>query len=96
MSGSYRVSKRLEFGAYRSVYYMDMRKNTTPTAAHEFDNTISARLDPFDHWYVKIEGHFIDGATTSPSAARGFYAFSNPAGIFPTTTLLVIRTGLSF
>jgi hypothetical protein len=96
VSGTYRVSKRLELGAYRSQYYLDMRKDTTPPSAHEFDTTISARLDPINHWYFKVEGHFIDGATTSTSAARGFYAYSNPAGILPTTRLLVIRTGFSF
>ena len=96
VSGTYRVSKLLELGAYRSMYYVDMRKDTTPPSAHEFDTTISARIDPINHFYVKIEGHFIDGDPTSTSAARGFYAYSNPAGIKPTTRLLVIRTGFSF
>jgi hypothetical protein len=95
-SGTYRVSKLLELGAYHSRYYTDMRKDTTPPGTHEFDTTISARLDPINHWYVKVEGHFIHGDPTTPPAARGFYAFSNPAGILPTTRLLVIRTGFSF
>jgi hypothetical protein len=96
VSGTYRVCKRLELGAYRSQYYLDMRKDTTPPSQHEFDTTISARIDPINHWYFKVEGHFIDGATTSVSAARGFYTMSNPAGILPTTRLLVLRAGFSF
>jgi hypothetical protein len=96
VAGTYRISKRLEFGAYRSQYFVDTRKDTSPAAQHEFDTTVSARVDFANHWYVKCESHFIDGAATSPSAARGFYALSNPSGIKPTTTLFVIRTGFSF
>jgi hypothetical protein len=96
VAGSYRISKRLEVGAYRSVYYVDTRKDTTPPAQHAFDTTISGRLDLVSHWYVKIEGHFIDGMPTTPPAARGFYAYSNPNGMLPSTHLMVIRTGFSF
>ncbi len=96
VSGTYRVCKLLELGAYRSQYFVDTRKDTTPPSAHEFDTTISARIDPINHWYLKVEGHFIDGATTTTPAARGFYTLSNPAGILPTTRLLVLRAGFSF
>jgi hypothetical protein len=67
-----------------------------PPTAHEFDTAISARVDFNSHWYLKAEGHFIDGDPTTPPAARGFYAYSNPTGIKSTTTLFVLRTGFSF
>lgn len=96
VAGTYRINKRLEIAAFRSEYFVDTRKVTTPATAHEFDTTIAGRVELNNHWYVKVEGHFIDGTPTSPSAARGFYAASNPAGLLPTTRLLVIRTGFSF
>jgi hypothetical protein len=75
---------------------VDTRKNSDPPAGHEFDTAVAARVDLNKYWYVKVEGHFIDGAPTSPSASRGFYAPPNPTGILPTTNLLVVRTGISF
>jgi hypothetical protein len=95
-AGAYRVAKHLELGAYRSIYYVDTRKDTNPPAMHHFDTAVCARIDLNNHWYAKVEGHFVDGAPTSPSASRGLYALSNPSGILPTTNLLVIRTGFSF
>jgi hypothetical protein len=96
VAGTYRIGKRLEVGAYRSEYFVDKRKDTTPPAMHEFDTAVTARVSLTNYWYIKAEGHFIDGMPTTPSAARGFYAVSNPGGIQPTTNLLVIRTGVSF
>jgi hypothetical protein len=96
VAGTYRIGKHLEVGAYRSEYVVDNRKDTSPAAQHEYDTAVTARVSLTPYWYVKAEGHFIDGAPTSPAAARGFYAFSNPAGILSTTNLLVIRTGVSF
>jgi hypothetical protein len=96
VQGAYRVSKHLELSAYRSKYFVDTRKNSDPPTAHEFDTAIGGRIDLTNHWYMKIEGHFIDGAPVTPSASRGFYALSNPNGILPATQLLVLRTGFSF
>jgi hypothetical protein len=96
VAGTYRVTKHLELGAYRSVYLVDDRKPVEPPAQHESDTVISGRVDLTNHWYVKVEGHFIDGNPTTNSAARGFYGFSNLAPITPTTNLIAIRTGLTF
>ena len=96
VAGTYRISKRLEVGAYRSVYLVDDRKDTAPASAHQYDTVIAGRVNLFHGWYAKVEGHFFDGAPTSPSAARGFYALANPAGVQPTTNMLVVRTGISF
>jgi hypothetical protein len=96
VSGTYRFTKWLELGAYRSQYLYDTRKDTSTPGTHEFDTTISARIDPINHVYFKVEAHFIDGAVNSIPAARGFYALSNPTGFLPTTNLFVVRTGFSF
>jgi hypothetical protein len=96
VAGTYRVTKHLKLGAYRSEFLVDDRKDTTPPAQHEFDTAISGRVDLIHNWYMKVEGHFIDGAPTSPAAARGFYVIDNPTGFKPTTSLLVLRTGISF
>ncbi|MCX6591538.1 MAG: hypothetical protein NTZ56_08445 [Acidobacteria bacterium] len=96
VAGTYRVHKRLEFGAYRSVYYVDTRKDTSPAAAHLYDNVIAGRVEMTNRWYMKVEGHFFDGAPTSPAATRGFYTGANPQGLQPTSNLLVVRTGVSF
>lgn len=96
VAGTYRLTRKLEVGAYRSVYYVDTRKDTSPQNQHEFDTCVGARYDPVAHWYVKLEGHFIDGTPTTPSAARGFYAAANTGSFLPTTNLLVVRTGFSF
>ena len=96
VQGTYRISKRLEVGAFRSLYVVDDRKSWTPPANHQFDTAVSGRVNLTKFWYMKVEGHFIDGDPTLPSAARGFYSFDNTSGVKPTTRLLVIRTGISF
>ena len=75
---------------------MDDRKDTSPAGQHEFDTVVSGRVNLVNRWYVKVEGHFIDGAPTAGSAARGFYTLSNPGGILPTTNLLVGPHGDQF
>jgi predicted glycosyltransferase len=97
VAGTYRVTKRLELGAYYSHFLIHARVDAAPIAdQYQYDTAISGKVNLTGHWYVKAEGHFMDGAPTSPSAARGFYAFSNPSGTLPNTRLLVIRTGFSF
>jgi hypothetical protein len=96
VAGTYRLTKRLEVGAYHSKYYVDTRKPTDPPLQHLYDTTIAGRFDLTNNTYIKVEGHFMDGHPTSPSAARGFYTLSNPQGLLAATNLLVVRTGFSF
>jgi hypothetical protein len=94
-SAAYRVSKRLELGAYHSWFYPTWREDRSSPAGHIFDQTVTARIDLTRFWDLKIEGHFIDGYG-APQFFRGFYPANNPAGLKPTTNLLVIRTGFNF
>jgi hypothetical protein len=94
-SAAYRVSKRLELGAYHSWFYPTWREDRSSPAGHMFDQTVTARIDLTRFWDLKIEGHFIDGYG-APQFFRGFYPANNPAGLKPKTNLLVIRTGFNF
>ena len=95
---SYRFSKFVEVGAYRSQYRYQTLFNQIfagPSAGRMDDTTFSLRLDPKPFWNLKIEGHFMDGVG-GVLTLRGFYPHNNPQGLKPTTNLLVLRTGFNF
>jgi hypothetical protein len=94
-SASYRISKRVEIGAYYSRFYLNWAANLSNPANHIFDKVAAFRLDLTNHWDVKIEGHFMNGYGGS-DAFRGFYVQDNRQGFKPDTNLLVIRTGIQF
>jgi hypothetical protein len=94
-SAAYRVSKRLELGTYFSWYIADWREDRSPPTNHVYDRVASARFDLNNHWYAKIEGHFMNGYGAFDSI-RGFYGQQNPNGLDPNTNALVARTGFSF
>jgi hypothetical protein len=94
-SASYRISKRLELGAYYSVFFEDWRVKLSDPGNHIYDKAVTARLDLTSHWDLKIEGHFMNGYGTT-DAFRGFYLQDNPQGFKPDTNLLIIRTGVEF
>jgi len=94
-SASYRISKRVEVGAYYSRFYLDWADPHGDPANHIFDKVATIRLDLMNHWDVKIEGHFMHGFADL-DAFRGFYRQDNPQGFKPDTNLLVIRTGIQF
>ncbi|MGE3455314.1 MAG: hypothetical protein AB7O24_09415 [Kofleriaceae bacterium] len=75
---TYRVSDRLETGAYYSVHNADIhhRDGRDPKfmprhQAFQRDAAATLRLNVNEHWSWKLEGHFIDGAA-------GLDAASNP------------------
>ena len=89
---AYRVNKRLEIGTYNSRFYVDAPQDPTNSASnHIFDQTVTARIDLTKWWNVKVEGHFMDGYGDTYSS-HGFYTSDNPAGLKPTTNMLLIRT----
>jgi hypothetical protein len=105
-SGAYRALKRLEFGTYYSRYTITSinegaiagfpnQTDTSLPANHVYDKVLTARIDLKKFWYLKIEGHFMNGygASTYPD---GFYPQVNPQGFKPDTNALVVKTGLNF
>ncbi len=108
VSGAYRVLKRLEVGSYYSRYTITSvvegtlaaegfpsQTDTSLPANHIYDKVLSARVDLRTFWYLKIEGHFMNGYGTS-TYPDGFYPQVNPQGFKPDTNALVIKTGLNF
>jgi hypothetical protein len=94
-AAAYRISKRLEFGTYRSWFYPTWTGDRDAPISHITDQVVTARVDLAKFWDVKIEGHFMDGYG-NPQSLRGFYLQDNPAGLQPKTNMLVIRTGWNF
>lgn len=97
---SYRVSRRVEVGAYRSQFryrgvFQPPSVASGPGANHIYDTTATVRLDFTRNWNLKIEGHFMDGFGNILTA-RGFYPRNNPQGLQPATNMLVLRTGFNF
>jgi hypothetical protein len=95
VSGAYRISRRLELGAYESRFFPLWAQNSAPPTNHMYDTVATAKIDLAGQWDLKIEGHFMDGYGT-PYSFRGFYPQDNPTGLKPKTNMLVIRTGWNF
>jgi hypothetical protein len=93
LSASYRLSKWLEVGTYHSRYYLFWQLPHSLPGNHVFDQTVTARFDLRSYLDLKVEGHFIDGNMSASANNRGFYSPVNPAGVQPTTNMLVIRLG---
>ena len=93
VAAMYRFCKWLEVGSYHSRYYYQYALIHSDPNNHIFDQAITARFDVTRQVDLKVEGHFIDGIITSNSTNRGFYVVSNPAGLKPTTNMLIVRLG---
>jgi len=107
VSGSYRVAKRLDFGAYYSHYaivsiiggalsqFVPSQTDTSLPANHIYDKVITGRILLRKYWDAKIEGHFMDGFGSS-TYPDGFYLQANANGFKPKTNALVVKTSFSF
>jgi hypothetical protein len=94
-AAAFRVSAPLEIGVYRTQYVANTGLPSSDPDNHVYDTAVAARLDVTSFFHVKAEGHFMDGYG-SPSPSHGFYARNNASGFTTNTTMLVLRTGLSF
>jgi hypothetical protein len=107
-SGAYRIFKRLELGSYYSHYSITSvyggalaiegfpnQTDTSLPANHIYDKVLTARVDIRRFWYMKIEGHFMNGYGSS-TYPDGFYPQVNPQGFKPDTNALVLTTGMYF
>jgi hypothetical protein len=93
VSAAYRISKRLEVGAYHARHVRNWEANHGDPSNHIFDQVVTARVDLTHYLDFKAEGHFIDGALIDSVMSRGFFATSNPNGITPQTKMVVLRLG---
>ena len=107
VSGAYRICKRVQIGSYfsrytianvvtgaLSVFYPSATDTNLPTG-HEYDKVLTGRVDLNRFWYVKVEGHFMNGYGSGPYPT-GFYSQVNPQGFKPNTNALVVKTGINF
>jgi hypothetical protein len=89
LMGSYRLSERLQMGAYYSNY-VNRALDTTLPSSYSKDWVLSGRWDFNSYFYAKIEDHFLHGT------ALGYYASTNPAGLKPNSNILAAKIGFSF
>lgn len=107
-SGAYRFSKQLEIGSYYSRYSITSvvggalaaagfpdQTNTSLPENHIYDKVLTARIDIKRFWFVKVEGHFMNGYGSS-TYPDGFYPQENLQGFKPNTNALVVKTGTYF
>jgi hypothetical protein len=100
-AAAFRISKRVELGAYHSRFYPNDNRQVAYQsyldwpARHIFDQAFTARFDIKSYLDLKVEGHLMDGYG-DPETSRGFYPQNNPNGLKPKTNLLVVRLGLNF
>jgi len=87
---SYRLTDKLQIGAYHTRYLVTSSGQESDPANHFYDSVVSGRYDVNSYFYLKLEGHYIDGN------GLGFYGFDNPNGLKPHTNLLVAKVGFSF
>ena len=107
VSGGYRICKRLQIGSYYSRYtianivtgplsaFYPSATDTSLPSGHEYDKVLTGRVDLNRFWYVKVEGHFMNGYGSGPYP-NGFYTQVNPGGLKPNTNALVVKTGINF
>ena len=88
--GAYRVTDKLQLGAYYDHQTYPNWGNISDPANHNFDKVISARYELNENFYLKLEGHFIDGESA------GLYAIDNPNGFQPTNNLAIAKLGFTF
>ena len=106
VAGTYRIAKRVEFGAYYSRY--TVRHGGSPELApiigpadpslpqnHIYDKVIASHVDVNQYLYLKVEGHFMNGYGWS-AYPNGFYPQQNPDGFAPNTIAVVVKTGFHF
>lgn len=96
---SYRFSRWLEMGTYYSKFYpnkddKDGKQNIAygmdDFLAWQKDFAISARFDINDHWLIKLEGHYMDGA------ADWLFTNDNPDGMEQNDFLLAGKVTFNF
>ena len=88
--GAYRISNKLRMGAYYDHQTAPNLGDVSLPANHNYDKVVSARYDLNDNFYLKLEGHFINGE------GAGLYTIDNPNGFQSANNLAVAKLGFTF
>ncbi len=89
--GSYRLTEKLTPGSYYSqIRLFPQSGNRSDPANYLKDVTASTRFEINRYFYVKMEGHYMDGNS------MGFYQQTNPDGLQRVTRLMLARVGFMF
>jgi len=88
--GAWRVTDKLQIGAYYDHQTYPSWGSTSLPANHNFDKVASARYDFNENFYLKVEGHFINGESS------GLYTINNPNGLQSANNLATAKLGFTF
>jgi len=88
--GSYRLTEKLQLGAYYTRYTVPSAGDPANPANFFNDVVISGRYDINPHLYAKLEGHRMNGTGV------GFYDFDNLNSPSAKTSLAVAKIGFTF
>lgn len=89
--GSYRVTDRWSVGGYYSTDWgPDGNRDRGDPSNFSHESVANTRFDINRYFYVKAEGHYIDGT------ANGLYSIYNPNGFQRITRLYLARVGFAF
>jgi hypothetical protein len=86
---SYQITQKLQVGAYYS-HYVNKAADTSLPENYSKDWVVSGRYDFNQHFYGKVEGHFLQGT------GLGYYTSTNPNGLRPNANMLAARIGFTF
>jgi hypothetical protein len=88
---SYRILDKLQVGAYYTQEFNRPPNTDTGLPANFYkDWAISGRYDLNSYFYLKTEGHFINGN------GFGDYVSTNPQGYKPKSNMLAAKVGFTF
>ena len=90
--GGYHLTSKLTVGAYYShqYFFLTPDRDKSNPMNYQQDRVVNARFDINRFFYVKAEGHFLDGT------AFGIYAVNNRNGVEKNTNVFVARLGFAF
>lgn len=89
--GTYHVTDRWSAGAYYSTDWgPEGNRDRSDPANYSHEAVVNTRFDFNKYFYLKVEGHYIDGDTD------GLYSIYNPKGLERITPLYVMRAGFAF
>jgi hypothetical protein len=89
--GTYHIRERWSVGGYYATDWgPEGNRDRSEPANFSHESVLNTRVDLNQYFYVKLEGHYIDGDND------GLYSIYNPNGLEKITRLFVARLGFAF